>query len=54
MSYEPHYTYILSIQGVGRVSVYATTPYHAVDKAYSKYCDKQPDRAAYSVIKKLR
>ncbi len=27
--------------------VFATTLWHAIDKAYSEYADKQPDRSKY-------
>jgi len=44
---EPMNTYIIVIEGVGRRKRYAHTVHEAVDKLYTEYQDRQPDRLKY-------
>jgi len=40
--------YAVSIQGVGVVKQYACSKWEAIDRAYYKHCDVQPDRKKYT------
>lgn len=55
MEAHRNYTVIITLNSGTQLMTreFAVSKFHAMDKAYSKFYDKQEDRTKYSVNKKL-
>ncbi len=40
-------TFYITVQGIGKVPIQACTKWQAIDIAYTRYQDLQPDRKRY-------
>ena len=45
------YVWLVTIQGIGTKSCYATSKWHAIELTHTKYMSEESDRSKYSAKK---